>query len=283
MENYPGNLEASNMTWFSNVFGKEKVIIASLYLPPLPGTPDYRTGMTLDEMIEYVHNELEALQLGGMDGVSIGNQQDWPYQVGVGPETPALMSVVIREAMRGLSIPFGITVFWDDLAAIAVAKATGAAFVRGVFRGVYAGEMGLISLNAAETARYRRTLDAEGIKFMYMLRPILGRAVGERDVKAEVKDAVWGSKPDAFALCGPVPGEAPTFEELQSVGQAAKGLPVVMNNGANPKNIGEVFAVCDGAVIGTHLRKDHDPKKPFDRAVVEEFMDLVEQQRLAAV
>ena len=269
------------MTWFSDIFGKEKVIIASLYLPPLPGTPDYRYGRCLDEFVEYTHNELEALQLGGMDAVSIGNQQDWPYQVGVGHETTALMTAIIREAMHGLSIPFGITVFWDDLAAVAVAKATRASFVRGVFRGVYAGEMGLISLNAGDSARLRKTIDADNLKFMYMLRPILGRAVGERSLKAEVKDAIWGSKPDAFALCGPVPGEAPTFEELRMVSDTAKSLPVVMNNGANPKNIGEVFSVCDGAVIGTHLRKDHNPAMPFDRYAVEEFMDLVNKKRTA--
>lgn len=267
------------MSWFSNIFGKEKVVIASLYLPPLPGTPDYRQGTYLEEMIAYTRHELEELQQGGMDGVSIGNQQDWPYQVGVGPETAALMTAIIREAMRGLTIPFGITVFWDDQAAIAVAKATGASFVRGVFRGAYAGEMGLISVNAADGIRYRKDLDAHEIKFMYMLRPILGRAIGERSLKAEVKDAMWGSKPDAFALCGPVPGEAPSFDELRMVSENAKGLPVLMNNGANPKNIGEVFASCNGAVIGTHLRKDHNASMPFDRAAVEEFMSVVEKHR----
>ena len=61
-----------------------------------------------------------------MDGVSIGNQQDWPYKVGVGPETVALCTYVIAEAARGLTLPFGISIFWDDLAGIAIAKATGA-------------------------------------------------------------------------------------------------------------------------------------------------------------
>jgi uncharacterized protein len=267
------------MSWFIDVFGKEKVVIASLYLPAIPGSPDYLYGKALDDMIAYTRFELEALKLGGMDGVSIGNQQDWPYRVGVGPETTAMMTCIIREAVQGLHIPFGITVFWDDLAAIAVAKATGAAFVRGVFRGAYAGEMGLISLNSADSARFRKEIDAENIRMMYMLRPILARSIAERTLQAEIKDAMWGSKPDAFALCGPIPGEAPTFEELDMTTSNAKGLPVMMNNGANPKNIGRVFEVCNGAVIGTHLRKNHDPSMPFDQIAVEEFMGVVNRFR----
>jgi len=267
------------VTWFKEVFGKDKVVIASMYLPPLPGSPDYVTGTTTDEMIAYARREVETLERGGMDGVIFGNQQDWPYRVGVGPETVALMTLIVREAMRGSHMPFGISVFWDDLAALAIAKATGASFVRGVFRGVYAGEMGLLVCNAADAVRYRRTLDAPQIRLMFMLRPILARAVGERDLKAQVKDAMWASKPDSFAVCGPVPGEAPSFDELRTVAGLAKGIPVVMNNGATPENIGQVFAACDGAVIGTHLRYENSAAKPFDVEKVREFMAVVNQCR----
>lgn len=267
------------MTWFKDVFKNEKVIIASLYLPSLPGSPDYKSGTTLKEIIDYTRNELTNLQEGGMDGVVIGNQQDWPYRVGVGPETSALMTRVISEATQELSIPFGISIFWDDIAAIAIAKATGARFVRGVFRGSYAGEMGLMNLNAADSLRYRKEIDATGIKLVFMLRPILGKSVVDRGLVAEVKDSVWGSKPDGFALCGPIPGEAPTMDELRSIVDNSKGRPVIINNGANPENISEVLKVCNGAVVATHLRKDHKSSNPFDKEKVREFMDTVNQYR----
>lgn len=250
-----------------------------MYLPPLPGSPDYVTGTSMEEIIDYTRKELSNLQEGGMDGVSIGNQRDWPYRVGVGPETSALMTRVISEATQGLSIPFGISIFWDDIAAIAIAKATGAKFVRGVFRGSYAGEMGSMSFNAADSLRYRKEIDAEDIKLIFMLRPILGRSVVDRGLVAEVKDSVWGSKPDGFALCGPIPGEAPTLDELQSIVENSKNRPVIMNNGANPDNISEVLKVCDGAVVATHLRKDRKSSNPFDKNKVREFMDVVNQYR----
>ena len=126
---------------------------------------------SLTEIIDYTRSELSALQAGGMDGVCIGNQQDWPYSIGVGSETTALVTRIISEASSGLSIPIGITLFWDDIAAIAVAKAIGAKFVRGIFRGSYAGEMGMLNLNAADALRFRKTIDAENIKLMFIAAP----------------------------------------------------------------------------------------------------------------
>jgi membrane complex biogenesis BtpA family protein len=267
------------MTWFSKIFNKEKVMIASMYLPPLPGSPDYQKGTSLSEIIDYTRSELINLQEGGMDGVSIGNQQDWPYLVGVGPETPALMARVICEAARGLTLPFGISIFWDDLAAIAVAKATGAKFVRGVFRGSYAGEMGTMNLNAADSLRYRKEVDAEDVKLIFVLRPILGKSIVDRSLVTEVKDSVWGAKPDAFALCGPIPGESPTMDELISIAANSKNRPVLMNNGATPENIARVLEVCDGAIVATHLRKDRKSSNPFDKNKVREFMEIVNKYR----
>lgn len=267
------------MTWFKDVFNTEKAIIASMYLPPLPGSPDYKTGTSLQQIIDFTRSELISLQEGGMDGVSFGNQRDWPYRVGVGPETTALMARVINEATQDLKIPFGISIFWDDLAGIAIAKATGAKFVRGIFRGVYAGEMGFISFNAANPIRYRKEIDAGDIRLLYMLRPILGKAVVDRGLLAEVKDSVWGSKPDGFTLCGPIPGEAPTLEELKLVVDNSKGRPVVMNNGAYPENICQVLSICNGAVVATHLRKDKKSSNPFDKEKVKEFMDIVNSCR----
>jgi membrane complex biogenesis BtpA family protein len=267
------------MNWLKDAFGAEKVVIASLYLPPLPGSPDFRPGTPLKDLIAVTRREVETLDAGRMDAIVFGNQQDRPWKVGVGPETTAMMTRIILEATQGFSIPFGITVFWDDLAAIAVAKATGACFVRGVFRGTYAGEMGLLTMNAADALRYRAAIDATDIKLMFLLRPILCQLITPRNLESQVKDALWSSKPDAFTLGGPIPGQAPAFDELRMVKKLAKDVPVFMNNGGNTQNLAQVFASADGLVIGTHLREDNVSWKPFDRQKVAEFMELAEQYR----
>jgi uncharacterized protein len=267
------------MSWFKGVFGTEKVMIASLYLPAMPGSPGFYAGTPIQRLIDATRRELEALQAGGMDAVLLGNQHDTPLRVGVGPESVAMMTRIIGEATRGTSMPFGVGVFWDDLAAIAVAKATGASFVRGVFSGTYAGEMGLMNLDAGQVLRFRDAIDAAGIRLMFMLRPILCQMVAPRDLKSQIKDLLWGSYPDAFALAGPTPGEAPSFDELRLVKSLAKDLPVVMNNGATLENIADVMAAADGAVVATHLKEDQSAAKPFDRRRVGEFMAMVRQHR----
>jgi hypothetical protein len=267
------------MNWLQDVFGVGKAAIASLYLPPLPGSPDFKPGTSLDDMIAQTRREVTTLHEGGMDGIVFGNQQDRPWKVGTGPETAALMTRIILEATRDLSIPFGITVFWDDRAAIAVAKATRAAFVRGIFRGTYAGEMGLLDLNAADALRYRNALDAEDIRLMFVLRPILCQSVAPRELKSQVRDVLWGSKADALALSGPIPGKSPTPQELEMVKDLAGDVPVFMNNGANTDNIGQVFSIVDGVVIGTHLREDSISWKSFEKERVKTFMEAASRNR----
>jgi membrane complex biogenesis BtpA family protein len=267
------------VNWFADVFGVEKVAIASLYLPPLPGSPDFKAGTSLEQVIAQTRREVTTLHEGGMDGVVFGNQQDRPWRVGTGPETAALMTRIISDATRDVAVPFGITVFWDDLAAIAVAKATQAAFVRGIFRGTYAGEMGLLNLNAGEGLRYRNALDAEDIRLIFVLRPILCQSITPRELKSQVRDVLWGSKADALALGGPIPGKSPTPEELEMVKGLAGSVPVLMNNGATTENIDQVFSIVDGVVIGTHLREDSISWKSFEKERVQRFMEAARRNR----
>ena len=62
------------MNWLEDVFGAGKVAIASLYLPPLPGSPDFEPGTSLDEMIAQTRREVTTLHEGGMDAIVFGNQ-----------------------------------------------------------------------------------------------------------------------------------------------------------------------------------------------------------------
>jgi predicted TIM-barrel enzyme len=59
--------------------------------------------------------------------------------------------------------PFGIDFLWDTRAALAVAAATGASFIRGVMTGAYESDMGLWNTDAAAVLRERRRLDAGDI------------------------------------------------------------------------------------------------------------------------
>ena len=75
----------------------------------------------------------------------------------VDPETIAAMTRVLTEVQREAPLPFGVNMLRNDpIAALAVAAATGAAFIRvNVHTGAMVTDQGVIEGNAGETLRRR--------------------------------------------------------------------------------------------------------------------------------
>ena len=124
-----------------------------VHLRALPGAPLF--GGSLDEVIEAAMADANALAAGGCDGIVFENFGDRPFHKRVGPETVAAMTRVITEVRPKL--PFGVNVLRNDArAALAIAAATGAQFIRvNVHVGVMATDQGIIEGEAAETLRLR--------------------------------------------------------------------------------------------------------------------------------
>ena len=53
-------------------------------------------------------------------------------------------------------MPFGVDILWGPIAAISVAKATKASFIREIVTGAYVSDMGLWNTNVGELYRYRK-------------------------------------------------------------------------------------------------------------------------------
>ena len=53
------------------------------------------------------------------------------------------MTAVVEAAKPHLKVPFGVNYLWDPVASVAIGAATGASFVREIFTGVFASDMGL--------------------------------------------------------------------------------------------------------------------------------------------
>jgi len=256
------------MGWLQDVFGREKVVLASVYLPPLPGSPRASRQASVATMVASVSQEVAILRAGGVDGVIFGNQHDVPYCSGVGPETVALATEIISRVADAEPIPFGISLFWDVKASLAVARAVGARFVRGVFSGAYAGEMGLWQVDAGTIMRYRDAIGAGDVKAMFFVRPIYCRALAERPLPDWCWDSVHGSGADAITVGGPAVGLAPDLAEVRRAKAGVPKTPLLVNNGATKENIGDMFSVCDGVVVASTMRVGGR----FDPGQVADFM-----------
>src|SRR6202046_5553490 len=126
-------------------FGTLKPVIATLHFPGLPGRPRHNRELGRSHLVDVVGRDLETLQSAGVDGVLFCNENDIPYQLAVGPEIPAAMAAVIGELYPKIRVPFGVNILWDSRASLALARATGAAFIREVLTGVYESDMGLVA------------------------------------------------------------------------------------------------------------------------------------------
>src|SRR5215472_11140966 len=127
-----------------DIFGVAKPIIAMVHLGALPGRPRHDRVAGIRPLVDAAARDITALQDAGVDGLLFCNEADLPYQLGVGVEAAAAMAAVIGDLRSEMRRPFGVNLVWDPRSSLAVARATGARFVREVFTGVYESDLGIM-------------------------------------------------------------------------------------------------------------------------------------------
>lgn len=267
------------MKWVEEIFGTKKAVIGMVHLLPLPGTPNYDEVGGVSKIIRAAEHDLKALVEGGIDGVMFGNEADLPYELKVGPASVATMAYVIGRLANGLSVPFGVDVLWDPEASIALAAATGARWVREVFTGVYASDMGMWNPNVAAALRYRRLVGAQDVKLFYNVCAEFASPLGTRDIVEVAKSAVFSSLADAICVSGPITGQPVDVDQLKRVKSALPETPVVANTGVRLENIHNILPWSDILVVGTYFKQDGYTWNPVDKERVKALMRAVEAYR----
>ena len=256
----------------SELFPRDKPVIAMAHLPPLPGTPLYDERTGVGGIVEAVRADLEILLAAGVDAVMFCNEGDRPYALRAGPEGVAVLARVVAE-LAPRDRPFGVDFLWDAQAALAVALATGASFIREVVTGVYESDMGLWNTDAAGLLRERRRLGAEHLRVLVNVTPELASPIGRRGVGEVARSAVVSSLADAVLVSGPLQGAAPALDAVREAKEAVAGaVPVLLNTGAKATNVREYLDVADGVIVGSDLKVDGHTWNPVDAARVERFL-----------
>jgi len=261
------------------VFGHRKPIIAMAHLPPLPGAPLYDSKRGMDGVVTGVAKDLQRLQDGGIDAVMFGNEGDRPYLLDASPQSLAAMAAAVAALRPQLRVPFGVDYLWDPVATVALGVATGAAFGREVFTGVYDSDMGLWQPNAAAALRLRHDLGRDDMVLMFNVNAEFAAPLGERLIEARAKSAVFSSLADVILVSGPMTGQPVDQSHLRKVKSAVGDTPVFANTGVNRDNVADILAVADGVIIGTHLKLNGNTWNPVDADRVKRFMETVERSR----
>jgi hypothetical protein len=227
-----------------------KPFVGMIHLGPLAGSVSYaRQGAR--PILDLALRDLAALEEGGVDAVLVENFGDVPFAKVAPTETIAMMAVIIQRLVDKARVPLGVNVLRNDgAAALAIAAATGASFVRvNVFAGVAFTDQGVIEGQARELHRLRRDL---GVEVEILADVHVKHAAHLTPLEQAVVD-VDRNRPDAIIVSGMGTGFHTDAADIE----AAKRLtrrPVFVGSGVSADSV-SAYRQADGFIVGTSLKE----------------------------
>jgi uncharacterized protein len=260
------------------IFGARKPLIAMCHVRALPGRPRHDTAGGMTAVYQALRQDVLTLQAAGVDGLLFCNEHDLPYSIGVGVEVAAAQAAVIARLRPDLAVPFGVDVLWDPRAALAIARATDAVFVREVFTGVFDSDMGLLAPDFGELAAYRRAIGADDVAIFTNVTPEFSRSVSGRTVGERARGAAFLGA-DALLVSGPQAGAEVDLADLRAAKEGAGEVPVLANTGVTHDNAEQTLTLADGVIVGTSLKVDGSTWNAVDPSRAARMVKIVRAAR----
>jgi membrane complex biogenesis BtpA family protein len=248
-------------------------IIGVVHLPPLPGT--WGATQPIEQIAQYAVSEARVLDDAGFDAVIMENFGDAPFHAEhVEPHTVAAMTVVAQAVRRDVELPLGINVLRNDvMAALAIAAATDAAFVRvNVLTGVYATDQGVIEGRAAEVMRFREGI-ACGAAVLADVHVKHAVPMSQPDIVLAAEETAYRGRADALILTGPTTGRPTDFADVDRVRAAVPDRPILIGSGVTPDTVAESLRHADGVIVGTAIKQDGNTTNPIERSLAEQLIE----------
>ncbi len=235
-----------------------RLLLGVVHLRALPSAVGHRS---MDEVLGRALADAEAIAQGGFDGIVVENFGDAPFHKGtaqdpVPPDVPAALALAAHEIRRTTDLPVMINCLRNDgIAALGVAAAVGARWVRvNVLAGAYVTDQGLIEGEAARLFAYRKQLGCRAeiladflVKHAAPLAPL--------PIPAAARDLAERSGAAGMVLSGSRTGEPVDVEFFDSVRAAVGDFPIWLGSGLSVDNAPLLWPRCDGAIVGTALKR----------------------------
>lgn len=226
----------------------------------------------LDKAMQNALADARALKSGGVDAILIENTDDDPHRKVCGPETVAAMTLIVKKVIEETGLPVGVCVLFNDYkAALAIAKATGASFVRvPVFIEAIVAACGIIEGEPYEVISYRKQIGAEHIKIYADVQVKHAAQLASRPIEESAMEALeYGA--DGIIITGRFTGDAPQLSDLQAVRKSCPSAFILVGSGTTPDNAEEFAKYADVAIVGTYLKEN----SRVDPAKVERLIKIV--------
>jgi hypothetical protein len=254
-------------------WNNRKAVIGMVHLAALPGAPLHAGDRAA--VLKAALRDAKALAEGGVDALMMENFFDVPfYPDNVPPGTIAHMAVIAQEIKRAFALPLGVNVLRNDgLAALAVADAAGADFIRvNILCGARIADQGIIQGRAHEILRERARLGAQGIRILADVSVKHSAPFTAIALADEVEDTVQRALADGLVVSGTGTGKPVDVEHLLAVRAAAGGVPVFVGSGASEKTASILRENADGFIVGTSIKRDGKVGNPVDVERVRGFV-----------
>jgi hypothetical protein len=255
-------------------------LVGVCHLPPLPGSP--RAGArAMRDAVDRAARDAKALAQAGFDAIVIENYGDAPFFKDDVPDvTVAAMTacaLAAREVAPALAL--GINVLRNDgCAALAVAVASGASFVRiNVLSGARVTDQGLVEGRAAEVLRERARL-AKHVRIFADVAVKHSAPLAARDFEDEIDELAERALADAILVTGSATG-APVDEGDLDRAMRASRVPVFVASGATEASVAGLLAKCDGVIVGTAIKRARRAGGPVDSVLAKRFVRAARHAR----
>lgn len=255
------------------------LLVGVVHLGPLPGAP--RFAGELERVLERARADAEALAQGGADALLVENFGDLPFHAAaVPPETVAAMALaleLVAQVARGR--PIGVNVLRNDArAALGLCAATSASFLRvNVHSGAMLTDQGLIEGRAAETLRERARLCPTTLVLadVHVKHAV---ALAPRPIADVAEETFLRALADALIVSGARTGDPPAPRDLAQVRERVPRAPLLVGSGLTPDNARELCAHCDGAIVGTALKRDGRVEAAVEPARVARLREILDRR-----
>jgi membrane complex biogenesis BtpA family protein len=238
-------------------------LIGMVHLGPLPGSPQ---STDLSAILERATTDARVLESAGFDALMIENFGDAPFfPDDVPPVTIASLTRAVTEVSAAVALPVGVNVLRNDArAAVAIAAATGAAFIRvNVLSGSMWTDQGLITGRAAEIARLRAALAPE---VSVLADVMVKHATPPPGLTLELAAVdLWErSGADGIIVSGTGTGRPLAMEDLDTLASIVPGAPLYAGSGTTEQTVAAILSKCAGAIVGTATKVDDITTNPVD-------------------
>lgn len=254
-------------------------IIGMLHLPPLPGSP--RGSQPLNTIRSFVLADAEAWLSGGVRLLMLENFGDTPFFPAAVPSATTAQITAIAAAVRTEfpDVALGINVLRNDgCAAMSVAHAVGAAFIRvNVLCGARLTDQGIVHGVAHDLMRLRSQLQCETIAVLADVDVKHSAPLAERPLDAEVSDLIHRGHADGVIVSGDGTGQPTDSGHVQRVSAAAGDTPVFVGSGVSADNAEALAGLASGLIVGTAAKQNGDVNTPVDVNRVREIVAATHQ------